>query len=145
MTRRQFGETPLILDTARFPAASDMDDPAVIAYRRWKAAREAELDFYRRSPDLAGDDCPEFLALEQAAMEAERALANTVATTPAGLAGQVLLAFRIFGELRPGPDHLGIAPDDYEVPDGMEGGGGAELLRNMLASAERMAGEPPDR
>ncbi len=111
-------------------------DPAVEAYRTWCAANGA----YERSFDRphVPDDDPIMNAAGDAALSANLALCDSIATTPAGLAGQVRLALYTFGELQLGEDWLN--PDNYEV-DGFGYDQGKRLLRSMLTGAERMARE----
>ncbi|HUF85810.1 MAG TPA: hypothetical protein VMM59_00365, partial [Thermohalobaculum sp.] len=63
------------------------DDAAVTAYRRWEAARKAELGFYQNQPENEPfDSNPDLVAAEHAETEAMLELARTVPTTPEGLA-----------------------------------------------------------
>ena len=109
-------------------------DPAVEAYRAWRIANGA----YERSFDRphVPDDDPAMNAAGDAALAANLALCDTLATTPEGLAGQIRLAFYTFGEIRLGQDWNN--PGDYEV-DGFGYDQGRRLLRSMLAGAEGMA------
>ena len=109
-------------------------DPAVEAYREWRAANAAYERFFDR-PHVPDDD-PIMNAAGDAALAANLALCDTIATTPEGLAGQVYLALYTFGELERGEDWLN--PDNYEV-DGFGYDQGRRLLRSMLAGAEGMA------
>ena len=117
------------------PAFATPADPAVAAYRTWRAANGA----YERSFDRphVPDDDPIMNAAGDAALAANLALCDSIATTPAGLAGQVRLALYTFGELQLGEDWLN--PDNYEV-DGFGYDQGRRLLRSMLAGADGMAG-----
>ncbi len=86
------------------PAFATPADPAVEAYRTWRAANAA----YERSFDRphVPDDDPLMNATGDAALAANLALCDTIATTPEGLAGQVRLALFTFGELQLGEDWL---------------------------------------
>ncbi len=66
-----------------------------------------------------------------------RRFTDTVATTPAGLAKQLLVAFYTFGEV--GGDDDWHCPALYE-PESFHHIHGKRLLLSMLAGAERMAG-----
>ncbi len=116
------------------PAYATPADPAVEAYRTWRAANAA----YERSFDRphVPDDDPIMNAAGDAALSANLALCDTIATTPEGLAGQVRLALYTFGELQLGEDWLN--PDNYEI-DGFGYDQGRRLLISMLAGAEGMA------
>ena len=110
-------------------------DPAVEAYRTWRIANGA----YERSFDRphVQDDDPIMNAAGDAALAANLALCDTIATTPEGLAGQVHLALYTFGDLSLGEDWLN--PNNYEI-DGFGYDQGRRLLLSMLAGAEEMAG-----
>ena len=110
-------------------------DPAVEAFRVWRAAYVA----YERScnrPNLP-DDCPAMLAAQGANWRAKAVLASMIATTSAGLAGQLFMGLGLFGDLC-------WAGDDFDNPshylfenclNDIDG----RLYRNMLAGAEGMA------
>ena len=106
-------------------------DPAIAAYHKWLVANEA----YERSFDrpYVPDDDPMMNATGDAALAANLALCDTIATTPEGLAGQVHLALYTFGDLECGEDWLN--PDGYEV-DGFGYDQARRLLMSMLAGAE---------
>jgi len=111
-------------------------DPAVAAYRKWLVANEAyERSFDR--PDVPDDD-PIMNAAGDAALAANLALCDAIATTPEGLAGQVHLALYTFGTVELGEDWDN--PDDYAV-DGFGYDQGKRLLLSMLSGAKGMAGE----
>ena len=82
------------------------------------------------------DDCPIVDAAEEAHDAAMLPFFDVIATTPAGLAGQLRLAFYTFGEVPLGGDWDN--PDDYEV-GGFGYDQGRRLLLSMLAGAEGMA------
>ena len=110
-------------------------DPAVAAYRAWRAA----FDAWERSmdhPDLPDDD-PAMLAAMRAEWQAKVDLASMVATTPEGLAGQIRMGLGIFGELEgSGADFDNPADHVFgNWRDDVDG----RLYRNMLAGAEGMA------
>jgi len=110
-------------------------DPAVEAFRRWHPAFMAYITAANRP------DCPDHYPIVDAAEEAHDAAMlpffDVIATTPAGLAGQLRLAFYTFGEVPLGGDWDN--PKDYQF--GADGWGQAErLMCSMLAGAERMAG-----
>ena len=141
-TRRKVlsGAAALPLLPATLPAyatPATPADPAIEAYRTWCAANGA----YERSFDRphVPDDDPIMNAAGDAALAANLALCDTIATTPEGLAGQVRLALYTFGELQLGEDWLN--PDNYEI-EGFGYDQGRRLLRSMLAGAENMAGVP---
>ena len=115
-------------------APGNATDPAVAAYRKWLVANEA----YERSFDrpYVPDDDPMMNATGDAALAANLALCDTIATTPEGLAGQVHLALYTFGDLECGEDWL--SPDNYEV-DGFGYDQGRRLLMSMLTGAKGMA------
>ncbi len=77
-------------------------------------------------------------AAQDAEWQAKVDLASMIATTPAGLAGQIRMGLGMFGDLfLAGADFDN--PSDYLFEgcrDDMDG----RLYRNMLAGAERMAG-----
>ena len=111
------------------------DDPAVEAYRVWRAAYGAFEGSMDR-PDWP-DDCPIVRTAHDQEMAARRALSDTVATTPAGLACQVRFAFDAFGQLSSNEGSIDN-PDDFEFSnwiDDLE----KRLLKSMLAGAEGMA------
>ena len=122
----------------RLPVASYAQpaDPAVAAYRKWLVAHEA----YERSfdPPNVPDDDPIMNAAANAEWQAKVDLACMVATTPAGLAGQLFMGLGMFGDLQwAGGDFDN--PSDYEFEgcrDDMDG----RLYPNMLAGAKGMAG-----
>ncbi len=110
-------------------------DPAVAAYRAWRAAKGA----YERSFDRphVPDDCPVMLAAQKADWQANAVLASMIATTPAGLAGQLRMGLGIFGDLCSAVADFDN-PSDYlfeTCRDDLDG----RLYRNMLAGAEGMA------
>ncbi len=135
ITRRTALAVPVTLPLLPVSAFATPADPAVEAYRTWRIANSA----YERSFDRphVPDDDPIMNAAGDAALAANLALCDTIATTPEGLAGQVRLALYTFGELQLGENWLN--PDNYEV-DGFGYDQGRRLLRSMLAGAERMAG-----
>ena len=116
--------------------ATPVDDPAVAAYRAWRAAFIA----YERSlerPDIP-DGCPIVAATQGAEWETMVRLASMTATTPAGLAGQLFAGLSLFG-CRLDADTDWDNPEDYKFEncrDDMDG----RMYRNMLAGAEAMAG-----
>ncbi len=135
ITRRTALAVPVTLPLLPVSAFAQPADPAVEAYRTWRIANGA----YERSFDRphVPDDDPIMNAAGDAALAANLALCDTIATTPEGLAGQVRLALYTFGELQLGEDWLN--PDNYEV-DGFGYDQGRRLLLSMLAGAESMAG-----
>ncbi len=88
-TRRAVIAASVTLPLLPVASYAQPGDPAVAAYRKWLVANEA----YERSfgpPDVPDDD-PVMIAASDAALAANLALCDTVATTPEGLAGQVHL------------------------------------------------------
>ncbi len=110
-------------------------DPAVEAYRAWRAAYIAyERSFDR--PDMP-DNCPVMLAAQDAEWRAKIELASVIATTPAGIAGQLRMGLGMFADLQSAGDDFDN-PSDYlfeTCRDDLDG----RLYRNMLAGAEGMA------
>jgi len=83
------------------------------------------------------DDDPAMLAAQGAEWQARAVLASMIATTPAGLAGQLRMGLGLFGDLQWAGDDFDN-PSDYlfeNCIDDMDG----RLYRNMLAGAEGMA------
>ena len=80
---------PVTLPLLPVASYAQPGDPAVAAYRKWLVANEA----YERSFDrpYVPDDDPMMNATGDAALAANLALCDTIATTPEGLAGQVHL------------------------------------------------------
>ena len=111
ITRRTALAASVSLPLLPVSAFATPADPAVEAYRTWRAANGA----YERSFDRphVPDDDPIMNATGDAALAANLALCDTIATTPEGLAGQVHLALYTFGELELGEDWLN--PNAYEV------------------------------
>jgi|GEM_PF-4598372 len=134
ITRRTALAASVSLPLLPVASYATLGDPAVKAYRTWRAANSA----YERSFDRphVPDDDPIMNAASDAALAANLVLCDTIATTPEGLAGQVRLALFTFGELQLGEDWLN--PDNYEV-DGFGYDQGRRLLLSMLAGAEGMA------
>ena len=112
-------------------------DPAVAAFREWRAALEAYVRSWDR-PHVADDD-PIMNATCDAEWQAKIRLAEMVAATPAGLAGQLRMGLGMFGSMeRRGGDWDNPAHYTFErCGDDLDG----RLYRNMLIAAERMAGE----
>ncbi len=83
------------------------------------------------------DDCPVMLAAQDAEWRAKVELASMIATTPAGLAGQLRMGLGMFADLLWEGDDFDNPPDYlFEgCRDDMDG----RLYRNMLAGAEGMA------
>ncbi len=134
ITRRTVLAASVTLPLLSVASYATPADPAVEAYRTWRIANGA----YERSFDRphVPDDDPIMNAAGDAALAANLALCDTIATTPAGLAGQVRLAFHTFGELQLGEDWLN--PDNYEV-EGFGYDQGRRLRISLLAGAEGMA------
>ena len=114
---------------------SGADDPAVRAFQVWRDAWLAHTGWFKGRADWADDD-PEEKRLHDAEWEARKTLAETVATTPAGFLGQVILALDTFGDMNVGGELWN--PENYsfgEWKDDLDG----KLLTSMLASAQRLA------
>ena len=135
ITRRTAIVAPVTLPLLPVSAFAAPADPAVEAYRAWRAAHVAyERSFDR--PNLRDDD-PVMLAAQDADWRAKAVLASMIATTPAGLAGQLRMGLEMFGDLQWAGDDFDN-PSDYlfeNCRDDMDG----RLYRNMLAGAEGMA------
>ena len=110
-------------------------DPAVEAYRVWRAAFDVYGDSFRDPRALVSDEFVQ--PFHDRELAAHRALCDTIATTPAGLAKQVRSAFYIFGEVSRDCDWH--SPSLYDE-DSFNHIHGKLLLRSMLAGAESMAG-----
>ena len=134
ITRRATLAASVTLPLLPVTAYATPADPAVEAFRRWSIAQSAYVRSFDR-PHVPDDD-PVMIAVGEAAFSADIALCDTVATTPAGLAGKLRLAFDLFGLVKHGGDWKN--PNDYEV-DGFVHDQGKRLLRNMLKGAENMA------
>jgi hypothetical protein len=124
---------PVTLPLLQVVAYATPADPALAAFRRWHPAFMAYITAANRP-----DDCPIVDVAEEAHDAAMFPLFDAIATTPAGLAGQLRLAFYTFGDVRLGGDWDN--PNDYQF--GADGWGKAErLMCSMLTGAERMAKE----
>ena len=135
ITRRTAIAVPVTLPLLPIAAYATPADPAVEAYRVWRAAEEAFERSYDRPGDLPDDD-PIVKAAYDAHLAAILALCDTTATTPEGLAGQVRHAFYTFGDVGLNGDWHN--PEEYQI-DGFGWDQGGRLLRSMLAGAEGMA------
>ncbi len=135
ITRRTALAVPVTLPLLPVSAFATPADPAVEEYRTWRAANGA----YERSFDRphVPDDCPIIKAAGDAEWQAKVDLATMIATTPAGLAGQLRMGLGMFGDLQRTDDDFKNPPDYLfeNCRDDMDG----RLYRNMLAGAERMA------
>ena len=107
------------------------DDPAVRAFHIWRDAWQALDSAYRHDDDEEKQD-----RLHDVEWAARKALAEAVATTPAGIVCQLRVALDTFGELEPDAD-----PDDPESYDfnGWKDEFDGKLMRNLLAGAQRLA------
>ncbi len=136
ITRRTALAVPVTLPLLPVAAYATPADPAVETYRTWRAAFIAYEQSLER-PDIP-DGCPIVAATQGAEWETMVRLASMVATTPAGLAGQLFAGLSLFGcRLDANTDFNN--PADYKFEncrDDMDG----RLYRNMLAGAEGMAG-----
>ena len=113
--------------------SSAAQDPAVRAFQIWRAAWQAENDHLGSTDEW---ETPEAQQISAAEWEARKTLAETVATTPAGIAGQLWLALEMFGTFHPDGDR--DDPESYAFnswKDEIDG----QLMRNMLAGAQRLA------
>ncbi len=133
ITRRTALAVPVTLPLLPVSAFAAPADPAVEAFRAWRAAYDANGVFLATGRD---DEHPEGKVLLDRAWAARLALSDALATTPAGLALQIRFAFAVFGAL----DYDGGIdnPDDFEFSnwiDDLE----KRLLVSMLAGAEGMA------
>ncbi len=136
ITRRTALAVPVTLPLLPLASYAQPADPAVAAFHIWHRALHA----YERSWDRPNvpDDDPIMNAAMNAEWQAKIRLAGMVATTPAGLAGQLRMGLGVFGEM-----HLRDGdwdnPADYTFErcgDDLDG----RLYRNMLVAAEAMAG-----
>ena len=138
ITRRTALAVPVTLPLLPVSAYAKPADPAVEAYRAWRAAFVA----YERSWDRphVPDDDPIMNAACEAEWQAKGVCANLIPATPEGLAGQLRMGLGVFGDLflaSADPNN----PADYlfdNCRDDLDG----RLYRNILAGAERMAGVP---
>jgi hypothetical protein len=110
-------------------------DPAVEAYRTWRAAFDVYNDSFKHPEALVSDEFVQ--PFHDRELAAHLALCDTVATTPAGLAKQVRAAFYVFGEVSRDDDWH--SPTLYEA-ESFNHIHGKRLLLSMLAGAENMAG-----
>jgi hypothetical protein len=134
ITRRATLAASVTLPLLPVTAFATPADPAVEAYREWRAAydaRDASLE-----ADVE-DDTPEGQVIFDREWAARLALSDAVATTPAGLACQVMLAFDVFGNLA--MDGNIDNPADFEFGNIWADDHEGRLLRSMLAGVENMA------
>ncbi len=138
ITRRTALAVPVTLPLLPVSAfAQPADDPAVEAYRIWRAAYGAHKVFLDTHSDW---ETPEGQRLHDREWAARHALSDTIAITPAGLACQVRFAFDAFGQLSSNEGSIDN-PDDFHFSnwiDDLE----KRLLKSMLAAAEGMASWP---
>ena len=134
ITRRTAIAASATLPLLPVSALATPADPAVEAYRVW---RETYFAYERSCTENVSDDCPVMLAAQEANWQASVDLAGMVATTPAGLAGQLFMGLGMFGSLEWAGDDFNN-PSDYQFGnwrDDLDG----RLYRNILAGAEGMA------
>ena len=137
MNRRRMLTAAAALPCIAAPALvlADTTDPAVTAYKAWRAAHDAWIAFLGAHDDW---DTPEGEALRGRQWAARLALSDSVASTPAGLLCQIRFAFSVFGE--PISDAVSVEdPANFKFlgwADDHEG----RFMRSLLAGAERMAG-----
>ena len=109
-------------------------DPAVEAYRTWRAAYGVRDTFLNSHDNW---NTPEVQDVQDREWAARAAISDAIATTPAGIACQVRFAFDAFGQLSSNEGSIDN-PDDFEFGrwiDDLE----RRLLVSMLAGAEGMA------
>ena len=133
ITRRATLAASVTLPLLPVAAFATPADPVVEAYREWRAAYDANAASIDSGVDT---DTPEGQVLSDREWAAHRALADAVATTPAGLACQVMLAFDVFGSLARGGNIDN--PADFEFGNIWVEDHEGRLLRSMLAGAENM-------
>lgn len=104
-------------------------DPAIVPSRAWRDADRAQRVYCDR-----GEDIPQ--AEADAEFEALSAIADQVATTPAGLAAQIRAAFEVFGDLR---RHSNPEDPNHYVFEGWQDDVDGRLLRSLLEGAERLS------
>ncbi len=134
ITRRTALAVPVTLPLLPVSAYATPADPAVEAYRTWRAASGAHEVFLDTHSDW---ETPEGQRLQGREWAERHALSDTIAITPAGLACQVRFAFDAFGHLSSNEGSIDN-PDDFEFSnwiDDLE----KRLLLSMLAGAEGMA------
>ena len=135
ITRRTALAVPVTLPLLPVSAYAAPADPAVEAYRVWRAAFEAYLVAIRTRHD---DD-----SMVDAADRADRAaavkLAETVPTSLAGLVAQISFMPYCYGEID-GDEYDYTNPANYSFQNWLYDDREAALCRSMLAGAERMAG-----
>jgi len=125
---------PVTLPLLPASAYATPADPAVEAYRTWRAAYGVRAAFLNTHDDW---DTPEAQAVHDREWDSRHTLSDTIATTPAGIACQVRFAFGVFGELSSNEGSIDN-PDDFKFSnwiDDLE----KRLLKSMLAGAEGMA------
>jgi hypothetical protein len=133
ITRRTALAASVTLPLLPVTAYATPADPAVEAYREWRAAYDANAASIDSGVD---NDTPEGQVLSNREWAARLALSDAVATTPAGLAYQVRFAFGVFGSLSRGGNLDN--PYDFSFTSWVDDHEG-RLLRSLLAGAERMA------
>ncbi len=96
ITRRVALAVPVTLPLLPVSTFAVPADPAVEAYRTWRAACGGHEVFPNTHRDW---DTPEGVASFDRERDARHALSDAIAATPAGIACQVRFAFDVFGEL----------------------------------------------
>ncbi len=134
ITRRTALAVPVTLPLLPLASYAQPDDPAVAAYQEWRAAFDVYNNSFNDPRALVSDDFVQ--PFHDRELAAHRALCDTIATTPAGLAKQVRAAFYVFGEVNRDDDWH--SPTLYEA-DSFNHIHGKQLLLSMLAGAEKMA------
>ncbi len=135
ITRRTAIAASVTLPLLPVTALATPADPAVEAYREWRAAYDAYENSSKQPEALIDESFVEPYGDREWA--ARLALSDAVATTPAGLACQVRFAFGVFGSLE-GDGNIDN-PADFEFTGWVDDHEG-RLLRSLLAGAENMAG-----
>ena len=138
ITRRTALAASVTLPLLPVSAFAQPADPAVEAYRVWRAAFAAYVASFKL-PDGTScpDDDPVMNAAHQAEGRAADLLADIVPTTIAGLAAQLAFAHYAFGETSRDSDWDNL--DAYRFESWADDRDG-RLIRSMTAGAERMAG-----
>lgn len=135
MNRRTMLGAAAALPLAPLAAVAAPDpDPALEAYAEWRRAIDRLENAV--ADDTTLEPSPETRAAEEDHWLTTVRACTTVATTPAGLAALLLVAFDMLGDLRFNGDRSN--PNDYEFENWRDDVDG-QLMRNILAAARALA------
>ena len=132
ITRRTALAASVTLPLLPVAAYATTADPAVEAYREWRAAYDVRAASLEADVE---DNTPEGQVFSDREWAARLALSNARATTPAGLTCRVMFALGVFGDLTMGGSINNA--DDFEFHGWIDDHEG-RLLRSILAGAENM-------